>query len=506
MRPAEDIAWRPACYKSLCLCLAAVLLVSCGRSETEESKTNAPAPAATIAKDGSASKAEGFAAVVRDVVRIPAGENNQPAQINYLHHAGDGSGRIFINDMRGRIYILQDDKLVPEPFLDMTVVRGKAFIDRRPLEQGLSSFAFHPDFAKPGKPGFRKFYTSSTETPESGVADFRSPGRGVEHHSVLTEWTIDARDANRIDPASRREVLRIGWPLRDHVMGQLAFNPNAREGDADYGMLYIGMGDGGNTWPVNNQVDFMRNAQDKSKPHGKILRINPLPSDGKKYSIPSDNPFARGGSALKEIWALGLRNPQRFSWDTEGDGKMLIADIGQAYIEEINIGKPGANYGWGEREGTFVVDRNDEQRLSDLPFHDAAQGYTYPAVQYGRDLGNAVTGGYVYRGSLLPALRGQYVFGDIVSGKIFFVDANDLTSAKPSAFRELPLQHYGREKSFTQILEGKTRADVRFGTDQRGEIYLLTKQDGMVRKLSALTTSDRKVVHKGIVSNPSASR
>ena len=503
-RSARDCGLQTVSRSIAVLLLAAFLLAGCGRSQTEESA--APSSASTAPKAAPTLEVDSIAVVIRDLVQIPPSDKTEPAQINFLHHASDGTGRVFVNDMNGRIYVVKDDKLLQEPFLDMQVARKKAFTNKRPPEQGLSTFAFHPDFAKPGKPGFGKVYTSSTETPDSGIADFASPGPSVEHHNVLAEWAVDARNANRIDPASRREVLRIAHPLRDHVMGQLAFNPNAREGDADYGMLYIGVGDGGDTVPVSKKVDALRNAQDNAKLHGKILRINPLAADGRKYSIPPDNPFVRDGTALKEIWAYGLRNPQRFSWDIRGDRKMIIADIGQASVEEINIGKPGANYGWAEREGTFAVDRDDEKRVLDLPSNDALKNYTYPALQYGHDLGRAVAGGYVYRGKLLPALRGQYIFGDIVSGRIFFVDAAALTTTKPSAFRELPLQHYGREKSLLQILDGKPRADLRFGMDQDGEIYLLTKRDGMIRKMSALVPAQRKITHPGIVANPSAPR
>ena len=126
-------------------------------------------------------------------------------------------------------------------------------------------------------------------------------------------------DANRVDPTSRREVLRIGHPLRDHTIGQIAFNPNAAPGGADYGMLYIGVGDGGDTFPVRHEIDSMRNAQNTRVLLGKILRINPLPADGRKYTVPADNPFVGNAKYLPEIWAYGLRNPQRFCWDTGGD-------------------------------------------------------------------------------------------------------------------------------------------------------------------------------------------
>jgi glucose/arabinose dehydrogenase len=475
---------------------AGLLLPGCSERESATSKSAMPVSPAPANADAhppngapvrsAANQPRDIAIIVRDVLAVPPSRKERPlTRINNLIHAGDGSGRMFVSDMTGRIYVIKDEKLLAEPFLDMTVARRGAFMAGEEFEQGLNGCAFHPDFAKAGRPGFGKLYTASTEVPGSGKPDYPSPypTAHVEHHNVLAEWSIDPRDPNRVDPASRREVLRIAHPRRDHVMSQLGFAPHAKPSDPDYGMLYIGVGDGGNTASQYKKVDAWHVAQNRLSPHGKILRINPLAVGDRRYSIPSDNPFARDASYLKEIWALGLRNPQRFNWDSGGDHRMLIADIGQAEIEEINIGQPGANYGWGEREGMFVVDPDDEHHLSPLPPGDERFGYTYPAVQYRHDLGKAVTGGFVYRGEVIPALYGKYVFGDIASGRIFFVEASTLVNGRPSPFGEIKLRYLGRERSLLEIV-GEDRADLRFGMDDRGAIYLLTKRDGMIRKLS----------------------
>ena len=414
--PQERKSYRSSALP-LVACVA-LLLAGCGESENAGSKSGTAAPAIPE------STAEGprtpalaavipeqprdIVVIVRDVVLVPPSSKERPlARINFLTHAGDGSGRLFVNDLNGRIFVIRHEKLLPEPLLDMAVARRGSFTSEEHFEQGLAGFAFHPDFAKPGRPGFGKLYTSSTEVPGSGKPDFPTPdphGR-VSHHDVLTEWTIDPKDPNRVDIASRREVLRIAHPLHDHVMCQLGFAPHARPSDPDYGMLYVGIGDGGNTVFQYKKVDAMQNAQNRLRPLGKILRIDPLRNGDRKYSIPPDNPFVNDASSLKEIWAYGLRNPQRFSWDIEGDHKMLIADIGQAQAEEIDVGRPGANYGWGEREGTFVVDPDDENHVSSLPSGDERFGYTYPAIEYRHDLGKAITGGFVYRGRAIAPLR-----------------------------------------------------------------------------------------------------
>jgi glucose/arabinose dehydrogenase len=437
--------------------------------------------------DGAPSSASmKFAVVLEDVVKIPASSETPPrARINFLFHAADGSNRLFVNDMAGKIHVIKDGHLLPEPFLDMAIARRGSFTSTDLFEQGLNTFAFHPDFATSKRPGSGKFYTFSTETPQSGVPDFPSPdpAGGVAHHDVVAEWNVDLANPDRIDPSSRREILRIAHPLHDHVGGQLGFNPNAKPGQSEYGLLYIGVGDGGNTVFRTGKVDALRTAQNLLSPLGKILRINPLQDGRWQYGVPPGNPFVSDAQVLGAIWAYGLRNPARFSWDTAGDGKMIIADIGQAKIEEIDIGAAGANYGWSLREGSWVVDHNNETRLSSSPLDDVMNGLTEPALQYGHHLGLAVTGGFVYRGNAIPVLKGKYIFGDIASGRVFFANADQLTNGKATSFFELPLVYSGKAQSLREIVNAD-RADLRFGLDELGELYVLTKQDGVVRKFA----------------------
>jgi glucose/arabinose dehydrogenase len=460
-------------------------VAACGEQQ-KAAPPAAPARAERAANEPAAEADADIVVVVRDIAQVPPTSKDRPlARINAVVHAGDGAARLFAVDMDGSIHVLDDGQLLPTPFLDMTKARSKAFV-HDDVEKGLTSVAFHPDYARAGAPGFGKVYTASTELSSSAVADFGSPDPNgvVSHHDVIAEWRIDASDPNRIDPGSRREVLRIAHPLRDHTIGQIAFNPNARPGDADYGRLYIGVGDGGDTLPVRGEIDQLRNAQNTKTLLGKILRIDPLAAAGRKYTVPPDNPVVASPNHLPEIWAYGLRNPQRFCWDTGGSGTMLIVDIGQAQVEEVNIGKAGANYGWSEREGDLAVNRRDQDQPSDFPANDATFGYTYPAIQYRHDIGRAITGCCVYRGRLLGALRGKYVFGDIVSGRIFFVDVARLASGGKARFAEIRLKYLGRQRTLLEILGNDSRADLRFGVDAAGEIYLVTKRDGMIRKLS----------------------
>jgi hypothetical protein len=194
---------------------------------------------------------------------------------------------------------------------------------------------------------------------------------------------------------------------------------------------------------------------------------------------------------LGEIWAYGLRNPHRFSWDTGGDGKMLIVDTGQAFIEEVNLGKKGANYGWGEREGTWVIDEDNENVVYELPENDGDFNYTYPVAQYDHDkplnwsgfYAVAITGGFVYRGTAIPELVGQYIFADFCNdGRFFHVPVDELVEGKQATIKELRLFEGKKERSFLEMV-GKKRTDVRFGIDEAGELYVTSKQDGKVRKI-----------------------
>lgn len=421
-----------------------------------------------------------------DFALPPATSTTAPlALLNHMFHAGDGSGRLFVNDARGKIWVIAPDRTI-RLFLDLAALRGSALISGG--QRGLRSFAFHPNFAKPGKPGFRRFYTASTETSDSRPAGVRvlSGSYPIAHHNVIAEWTVDAGTLSVVAPGSRREVLRTTQYRPDHCLDQLLFNPRARAGSADFGALYVGVGDGGNS---PNNTDPYNQAQNTLSPLGKILRIVPLKqSDGGAYGIPADNPFRNRAGYLPEIYALGLRHPQNLCFDTGGTGAFIIADIGQGQIEEVNLGRPGANYGWPIREGTFVTDRFDDETLYRKPEPDRS-GFTDPVAQYDHDEGNprgvsAITGGFVYRGRAVPQLRGQYLLGDLVVGRVFHVPVAQLRQGRLAQLQELTLLRGGRPVSLLRLL-GKPRADLRFGQGGDGEVYLLTKQDGIIRKLAA---------------------
>ncbi|WP_414581919.1 PQQ-dependent sugar dehydrogenase [Scytonema sp. PCC 10023] len=434
---------------------------------------------------------------LKEVVQIPLSGigRERVARLNMLTHAVDGSGRLFVNDMRGKLYVIINDKA--SVYMDLKRLLCSGFSDET-SQQGFSYFAFHPEFAKNGI-----FYTVNSEEKNNRIPDFPvtksivdSEGKIIEstHHDVIREWKADDPTANTFS-GTFREILRIEEPYPDHNVGQLGFNPNAKPTDADYGILYIAVADGGSDgFPVSH-TDPLDNGQDLSTPLGKILRIDPFGKNSAngKYGIPKDNPFVKDGDPKKlgEIWAYGLRNPHRFSWDTGGEGKMLIADIGQAFIEEVNLGIKGANYGWGNREGTWVVDEKNENVLFPLPKNDSKYGYTYPVAQYDHDrppdwsgfYAVGIAGGYVYRGKAIPELVGQYVFGDFCNdGRFFYVPVNDLVNGKQAKIKELRLFDGDRETSFLKMV-GRNRSDIRFGIDEEGEIYVTSKSDGKVRKL-----------------------
>ena len=438
--------------------------------------------------------------------------------VNFLTESPDDSGRLFVGDSRGGIRMIVDDAASPDIFLNLNTapsVAGQPNIDLligNYGQLGMGGFAFHPDFATPGAAGYGLIYTAHSDDPAGKPApDFPSPG-ATTHHSVISEWQVDPLNPNAIDTSTRRELLRIGQPFRDHNMQQVGFNPLALPGDPDYGMLYVSMGDGGNNFPAI-PTDPYQNGQSVDDPFGSILRIDPLGhnSTNGKYGIPIDNPFVGdpdlqhtlaidesttpADETVDEVWAYGLRNPHRFSWDTgvNGTGKMFISDIGQASIEEINLGSAGANYGWRDREGTYMTDPDHENDLYPLPADDALYGYTYPAAQYDHDEGNAIVGGFVYRGQAISTLQGKYIFGDLVNGRLFYTDVDDMTpgSQTPGSqatVYELTILHDGSEQTLLQVIGNAPRADLRFGVDNDGEIYVIAKRTGEVFHLVPQTS------------------
>lgn len=411
---------------------------------------------------------------LEDYVTIPISSGQQPkARINLLREVPDGSGRHFVNDLRGKFWVIENG--TPELYMN-PVVEFENFIQAPGFGTGFGAFAFHPEFANNGK-----FYTSHAETTGSAPADF-SPiaDNGISMQWAITEWTATDITANEFD-GTRRELLRFDFPSQVHGIQDISFNPNDAPGDEDYGLLYICVGDGGSS--INSLPE---NIQTTASYFGTIFRIDPLGTNSAngKYGIPPTNPFLNDPDALGEIWTYGFRNPHRISWDTEGDHKMLIGDIGEKNIEELNLGLPGANYGWDNREGTFLFDRSLGQNLVfELPPDDSTFNYTYPVAQYDHDEGVAIVAGYVYRGSAFPELFGKYIFGDIRFGRVFILDADELELGSLATITEVHfVDGTGENITLLDLVNGD-RADLRFGIDSAGEIYILTKADGKIRTL-----------------------
>ncbi|SNT54380.1 Glucose/arabinose dehydrogenase, beta-propeller fold [Asanoa hainanensis] len=410
------------------------------------------------------------------------------ARINTIMELPDGSGRRAVPDLNGKLYLVENG--VPHVYLDVAATFAPQFFSGRGLGQGFGYVAFHPNFKRNGK-----FYTIHTEqaslTPE--VPDWQQTG--TLFHGVINEWTATDPSAGTF-AGTRREVLRVGFGGQVHGIQEINFNPTARRGDADYGNLYLAVGDGGlgarNTDPQNLAI-----------PHGKLLRIDPLGTNAANgaYGIPPSNPFVGQAGKLGEIFSYGYRDPHRFSWD-RGTGKLYLGHIGEHAIEAIYEVRAGDNMGWSEREGAFVFDKtatNPCDRIFPLPADDA--GYVYPVAAYDHDpapgwnctadVGVAVAGGFVYRGKDVPKLRGKYVFGDLVDGRVMYTEASEMRRGRtPATIHRLALFNAAGSPVRMQDLSAPgapgdpNRVDLRFGTDAQGELYILAKANGKIWKVT----------------------
>lgn len=417
-------------------------------------------------------------------VTIPPSSSDAPrARTSFITHANDGQERLFANDLRGYLYVIKNKQVAL--YLDLKA-QFPDFVDTPGLGMGFAFFAMHPGFASNGK-----FYTIHSEAKgalSSKTPDYL-PSGSVLFHGVLTEWTTTTPLADQFPvTGSKRELLRIGFPSRFHNLQQIAFHPHQQPGDPDYGLLYLALGDG----EAQSAATWTDAAQNLARPYGKILRIDPSGSNSPngRYGIPADNPFVGQTGKLGEIWAYGFRNPHRFSWDTGGSGKMILTNIGEHNIEAIYLGAPGANYGWNEREGPFLFKRTDATRVYPLPTNDATFGYTYPVAMYDHDEGDGIVGGFVYRGSAIPELVGHYLFGDIVNGRLFYVNESALTPAAATPGQQAPiaelklLNPQGNPTTLLQLVAPGNRVDLRFGVDAAGELFVSTKQTGQVWRLA----------------------
>jgi hypothetical protein len=401
------------------------------------------------------------------------------------------TGRLFVNDMRGPLYTVSHDGRTVARYLDVDDPTWGVGVEAGGRERGFQSFALHPDFGRPGSAGFGRLYTWTDTRDNRTPADFRPGGGENSHHTVLLEWRAEDPTAAAYDGGPPREILRLEQPFGNHNAGHLAFHPLASPGDPEYGLLYVGVADGG------SGGDPLGLGQSLASAFGKILRIDPLGSNGAngEYGVPADNPFVgASGGALGEIWALGMRNPQRFGWDP-ATGRMFVADIGQNTVEEVSPVTAGANLGWNVWEGSFRYGGREGVEVGGAR---ADAGMTYPVAEYahgdpllpGRA---AVTGIVVVRGDALPQLRDRVLFADFPSGEIFAFDADAPPEGGNQGLRRVLLTDGGEAKTFLQLVQEKnaaqgrepaSRADLRFGVGADGRVFLLDKYDGTIRVLT----------------------
>jgi len=492
---------------------------------------------------------------------------NQLGRVNFLRseptNAPLAAARLFVNDLNRYLYILDKTSRTFTVYINFETVFPK-FFNASGFACGFVTFVFDPDYANN-----HKFYTVHTENPArsgsaaptngalagldvtgySNTVAVNPPAGSVALESVLIEWT-DTDLNNATFEGTARELLRVGFNSIIHPIGDLIFNPLAQSDHPDYRNLYIAVGDGesgetsGAEHPTPQRLDALQ---------GKILRITPdldlRPADALgpngRYRIPATgpnpNPFVSVSlSGLKkEIYSYGHRNPHRLSWDPVSN-KLIETEIGLSSWEEVNFIIAGANYGYAEREGmeqVFIGGPDDQKTGSrtdpPTPFPDpdslivtglvSSVTPVYPVAAYSHQDGDAISSGFVYRGALMPSLRGKYFFGDITTARLFYCELADMIAADNgdratlAPIHELQIVFNGAQRRMFDIVAsgfaqkgghtsgplpgevsatsrndpygvpyGNGRADIRLAVDSEGELYALTKADGMIRKLIAV--------------------
>ncbi|MDX1995463.1 MAG: PQQ-dependent sugar dehydrogenase [bacterium] len=341
----------------------------------------------------------------------------------YITNAGDGSNRLFVVEQTGYIFVVQDGEILFDPFLDVSMLLTPDVFQGGYTERGLIGLAFHPNYEENGT-----FYIHYINQDE---------------HAIVARYRVSADDPNVADPNSAVILIDEQDPFSNHNGGQLAFGPD--------GYLYIGIGDGGDLG------DPLGYAQNPGVVFGKILRIDV--DSGDPYAIPETNPFVDNADYRPEIWAMGLRNPWRFSFDALTND-LYIGDVGESTWEEINVQPAdfagGANYGWNAFEANVPFDL-------DTP---VPRGMILPVATYSHDEGCAVTAGHVYRGEALPALQGVFFYGDYCNGRVWTTYRGEDGTWNTSLFMET-------ERQISS-----------FGVDEAGELYLVDYK-GSILKLTA---------------------
>jgi hypothetical protein len=449
----------------------------------------------------------GLALTLQEIAAMPKSEPEAPvtdarlrrhARINYLGEVPDRSGRLYVPDLNGKLYLLKNGQTLE--YLNVGATVGSNFFNNRGLGTGFGFVAFHPDFARNGR-----FYTTHSEAKEALTtkpADFNQQGN-IFVQSVVTEWTATNPAADAFS-GTRREIMRIGFTGQIHAIQQLDFNPTAMRGQEEYGKLYIAVGDGGRGVNSNDP-------QNLAIPHGKLIRIDPDGHNSRngKYGIPIRNPFVNRPGALGEIYAYGFRDPHRFSWDAL-TRKLYLGSIGEHEIEAVYEVRAGDNFGWSDREGPFVFKRSDRCNLYPLPANDAEFGYTYPVAAFDHDpppghsctsdSGHAIVGGFVFRGANIPELWGKYIFGDLVDGRLFYTNSQQMKRGEGLApLYQLSLVDGQNRPMTMQDFAGDRRTDIRFGTNAAGDLFVMAKANGKIWKVTG--TRPLKDVYPSLTGN-----
>ncbi len=432
-RTGSGAAWMRLGRLALLLALGGLLLSACAGDEPEPP---AAAPVAATAVPTQVPATAAPAATSVPTAPVPVITTPQPPAEGayalesvgtgfrkplYLTYApGDTGGRLFIVEQDGTVAILEDGQRQEPLFMDIDARVGSSA-----NEQGLLSIAFDPEYAANGI-----FYVYYTDT-----------GGGT----VVARYRVSADDPDAADLASEEVLLRVGQPYGNHNGGQIKFGPD--------GYLYVALGDGG------SGGDPLDSGQDRSTLLGTLLRIDVR--TGGAYAVPADNPFVDHEGVRPEIWSWGLRNAWRFSFD-RATGDLFIADVGQNKLEEVNFqpadSPGGENYGWNRFEGSEPYGNRSTEGM-------ARREMVFPIAEYGRNEGCSVTGGYVYRGTQLPALVGNYIFGDYCSGIVW--------TLTPQA-----------DGSWLRTVLLVAPSDITsFGEDAAGEVYVIIR-DGTVYRIT----------------------
>ncbi len=396
---------------ALVLIAPLVLIGACRQNDSREAPVvvTTPSPPADVG-EGSAPSAR-FDVKALELSLQPFLEDFEAPLL--FTSSGDGTGGMFVVEQGGRIKVVEPGSTTGEVFLDLSEETQAGG------ERGLLGLAFHPNYEEN-----RRFFVNYTDRAGD---------------TVVEEYRAE-EDGSAADPDSARVLLQIDQPFPNHNGGHLAFGPD--------GYLYIATGDGGSSG------DPHENGQSLETLLGKLLRIDV--DRGDPYSIPPGNPFDDGSRGLPEIWAYGLRNPWRFSFDPQAE-TLWVGDVGQGELEEIDrvaADEAGLNYGWNEMEGSRCFDGACDPT-----------GLVLPITEYGHDEGCSVTGGFVYRGSEFPDMQGAYLFADYCSGSIWAIDSAVTRPVEPD------------------LVYTSERALSSFGQDEAGELYATDIGSGEILKL-----------------------